>query len=71
MNHQDKSHSPIDKSNTDKSPIDKSAIDKSADEIDGVEDDANYEIGVTEESFSTQARGAFGQANELISSVRR
>jgi hypothetical protein len=35
------------------------------------DDDANYEIGVTEESFTLQARGTFGQANELILSLRR
>lgn len=45
--------------------------DKSADDIDGAEDDANYEIGVTEESFSAQARVAFGQTNDIIPSVRR
>ena len=35
------------------------------------DDDAIYEIGVTEESFTLQARGTFGQANELIPSARR
>lgn len=38
---------------------------------DANEDDANYEIGVTEESFILQAWGTFGQANEFNLSLRR